>query len=124
MALIAQVMAINSRPFQKREGSRESIFLGQEKPMLIPLPGKPYEMVTHKPATVNFNYHVIFDGAWYSVPFQYVKREVTVVATTGSVSVMCDGRRIAIHGRASRKGEHKTNRDHMPDVHRGCVQHA
>ncbi|MCK6139745.1 IS21 family transposase [Slackia exigua] len=31
-ALIAQVMAVNSRPFQKREGSREGIFLGQESP--------------------------------------------------------------------------------------------
>lgn len=31
-ALIAQVMAVNSRPFQKREGSREDIFLGQESP--------------------------------------------------------------------------------------------
>ena len=120
--LIAQVMAINSRPFQKREGSRESIFLGQEKPMLIPLPGKPYEMVTRKDATVNFNYHVAFDGAWYSVPFQYVKRAVTVVATAGSVSVMCEGKRIAIHGRATRKGEYKTNRDHMPDAHRDFVE--
>jgi len=121
-ALIAQVMAINSRPFQKREGSRESIFLGQEKPMLIPLPGKSYEMVTRKPATVNFNYHVAFGGAWYSVPFQYVKRDVTVVATARSVSIVCDGRRIAIHERASRKGEYRTNRNHMPDAHRDFVE--
>jgi len=68
--------------------------------MLIPLPGKPCEMVTCKDATVNFNYHVAFGGAWYSVPFQYVKRTVTVVATARSVSVMCEGRRIAIHERA------------------------
>lgn len=121
-ALIAQVMAINSRPFQKREGSRESIFLGQEKPMLIPLPAAPYEMVTRKEATVNFNYHVAFGGAWYSVPFQYVKRTVTVVATTRSVSVMCEGKRIAIHERATRKGEYKTNREHMPDAHRDFVE--
>lgn len=43
-ALIDQVAAINPRPFQKREGSREGIFLGQEKPMIIPLPAGPYEM--------------------------------------------------------------------------------
>ena len=121
-ALIAQVMAINSRPFQKREGSRESIFLGQEKPMLIPLPASPYEMVTRKDATVNFNYHVAFGGAWYSVPFQYVKRAVTVVATAKSVSVMCDGKRIAIHERALRKGDYKTNPEHMPDAHRDYAE--
>lgn len=61
-ALIARVMAIDSRPFQKREGSREGIFLGQEKPMLIPLPGNPYEMSARKGATVNFNCHVAFGG--------------------------------------------------------------
>ena len=121
-ALIAQVMAVNSRPFQKREGSRESIFLGQEKPMLIPLPASPYEMVTRKDATVNFNYHVAFGGAWYSVPFQYVKRAVTVVATARSVSVTCDGKRIAIHERALRKGDYKTNPEHMPDAHRDYAE--
>lgn len=121
-ALIAQVMAINSRPFQKREGSREGIFLGQEKPMLIPLPAAPYEMVTRKDATVNFNYHVAFDGAWYSVPFQYVKRTVSVAATSKSVSVTCDGKRIAIHQRAFRKGEYRTNPDHMPDAHRDFAE--
>lgn len=121
-ALIAQVMAINSRPFQKREGSRESIFLGQEKPMPIPLPGRPYEMVTRKEATVDSNCHVAFGGAWCSVPFQYVKRAVTVVATARSVSVTCDGRRIAIHGRASRKGEYRTNPERMPDAHRDYAE--
>ena len=90
--------------------------------MLIPLPGKPYEMVTRKEATVNFNYHVAFGGAWYSVPFQYVKRTVTVVATPRSVSVMCDGKRIAIHERALRKGDYKTNPNHMPDAHRDYAE--
>lgn len=121
-ALLEQVEAINSRPFQKREGSRESIFLGQEKPMLIPLPGKPYEMVTRKEATVNFNYHVPFEGAWYSVPFNYVKRTVTIVATARSVSVVCDGERIAIHERALRKGEYRTDPGHMPEAHRDWAE--
>lgn len=121
-ALIAQVMAIDPRPFQKREGSRESIFLGQEKPVLIPLPGRPYEMSTRKEATVNFNYHVAFGGAWYSVPFQYVKRAVAVVATPGSVSVMCDGKRIAIHERALRKGDYRTNPNHMPGARRDYAE--
>ena len=47
-ALADQVAAINSRPFQRRDGSRESIFLAQEKPLLIPLPATPYEMTARK----------------------------------------------------------------------------
>lgn len=121
-ALIDQVAAINSRPFQKREGSRESIFLGQEKPMLIPLPASPYEMSVRREATVNFNYHVAFEGCWYSVPFQYVKRTVTVIATARSVSVVCEGARIAIHERAGRRGEYRTDPNHMPDAHRDFAE--
>ncbi|MBQ6491394.1 MAG: IS21 family transposase, partial [Atopobiaceae bacterium] len=75
-ALLEKVREINARPFQKREGCRDEVFLRQEKPFLVPLPGKPYEMVTRKPATVNFNYYVAFDGSWYSVPFSYIRREV------------------------------------------------
>ena len=121
-ALADQVAAINSRPFQRRDGSRESIFLAQEKPLLIPLPATPYEMTARKEVTVNFNYHVCFDGCWYSVPFEFVKRTVAVVATARTVSVMADGTRIAMHERAHRKGEYRTNPDHMPDAHRDYAE--
>ena len=103
-APIAQAMAISSRPFQKREGSRESIFLGQEEPMLIPLPGKPYEMSARKEAAVDFNCRVAFGGAWYSAPFQHVERAVTVAATPRNASVMRDGKRVAIRERGAAQG--------------------
>lgn len=121
-ALIAQVMAINSRPFQKRAGSRESVFLAQEKPLLIPLPASPYEIVTRKEVTVNFNYHISFDGVWYSVPFQYVRRQVSVIAREKSIAIMCDGMRIASHKRAFHKGIYCTNPDHMPKAHRDYTE--
>lgn len=121
-ALIAQVMAINSRPFQKRAGSRESVFLAQEKPLLIPLPANPYEIVTRKEVTVNFNYHVSFDGVWYSVPFEYVRRSVVVAARAKSIAITCDGKRIAIHKRNYHKGSYCTNPNHMPTSHRDYAE--
>ena len=122
-ALIGKVREINARPFQKREGSRDEVFIRQEKPLLVPLPGKPYEMVTRKTATVNFNYHVAFDGGWYSVPFSYVKREVEVCATKSAVWVVCDGERIAIHRRLhGPRGSYSTNPGHMPDSHRDFAE--
>lgn len=122
-ALAEKTGRINERPFQKREGSRESVFLGQEKQTLVPLPAHPYEIVIRKHATVNFNYHVAFDHNWYSVPFNYVRREVEVAATKSTVAIIADGERIAIHERVrGRKGAYSTNRDHMPDAHRDYVQ--
>ena len=56
------------------------------------------------------------------MPSQYVKRTVTVAATPKTVSVVCGGKRIAIHGRALRKGDHRTNPEHMPDAHRDYAE--
>lgn len=122
-ALDERVREINARPFQKREGSRDEVFIRQEKPLLVPLPGKPYEMVVRKAATVQFNYHVAFDGFWYSVPFSYARREVEVCATKSAVWFICDGERIAMHRRLhGPKGSYSTNPEHMPDSHRDFAE--
>lgn len=102
-ALPEKVRKINTRPFKKREGGRDEVFIRQEKPLLVPLPGKPYETVARKTATVNFNHRVAFDGSWYSVPFSYARREADARATESAVRAVCDGERIAmrrrLHGR-------------------------
>lgn len=118
-ALLGRVQAINSTPFQKRDGSRESVFLGQEKDLLIPLPAQPYAMTTRRAVTVNSNYHVAFGGAWYSVPFTYANKSVEVVATKDTVAIIADGQRIAMHQRV-REGQSpwSTKQSHMPESHR------
>lgn len=122
-AIVKKIDEINERPFQKKAGSRTSIFLGQEKDLLIPLPPRPYEIIVRKRATVNFNYHVDFDGVYYSVPFQYVKREVEIAASTKTVSVSCDGQRIAMHERSlGQRGSYVTVPEHMPQAHRDFVE--
>ena len=42
----------NQRLFQKKEGSRRSLFLGEEKPLLAPLPATRFELSDWKTATV------------------------------------------------------------------------
>ena len=63
-ALLKGVKEINARPFQKRSGSRESLYLGQEKKLLTPLPDEPFTFCLRKRATVNSNYHVAFERCW------------------------------------------------------------
>lgn len=121
-ALAERVNQINTRPFQKRPGSRDEVFFAQEQPFLIPLPSTPYELVIRKHATVNFNYHVAFESCWYSVPYTYVKREVEICATKSAVWVLCDGQRIASHRRLYKRGSYSTDATHMPDAHRGYAQ--
>ena len=122
-ALAAKVGAINARPFQKREGSRESEYLGQEKGSLIPLPAHPYRIVVHKSATVQFNYHVAFGGMYYSVPFTCLRKKADVAATSTAVVITVDGERVATHPRLhGAKGQYSTNPEHMPEAHRDYAE--
>ena len=62
----------NSRPFQKRDGSRRSVFESDERPLLIPLPGTAYEVADWiYGRKVQSNCHVAYARNWYSVPYAY-----------------------------------------------------
>ena len=90
--------AFNNKPFQKKDGSRASLF-AEERMFLQPLPEKPYEYSTLKIATVQYNYHISVDGQNYSVLFEYIKRKVDVRLTRNAVEVFCDNDRICSHKR-------------------------
>lgn len=122
-ALSGKVEQINARPFQKRDGSRESEYLGQEKDSLIPLPAHPYRIIVHKSATVQFNYHVSFEGMFYSTPFTCLRKRAEVSATPTAVTIAVDGERVATHPRLrGRKGQYPANPEHMPDAHRDYAE--
>lgn len=121
--LSSKVADINARAFQKREGSRESIFLTCEKDALLPLPSKRFEVYVTKTATVPYNYHVSAEGLFYSVPFTYVKQEVELRIGRKTISVYAGTKRIAMHKRSyNRRGSYTTNPKHMPDTHRDYVE--
>ncbi|MCD4712770.1 MAG: IS21 family transposase [Clostridiales bacterium] len=109
----------NSRPFQKREGSRISIFLGEEKSMLLPLPATPFELATWKQATVQINYHIQVEKMHYSVPHEYIKYVVDVRITKNVIEVFYNNHRLCSHPRLyGRPGQYSTMEEHMPEDHR------
>jgi len=71
----------NTKPFQKKEGSRESVFLSEEQHCLTMLPAQPFELATWSSAPVQFNYHVSVDRMNYSVPYEYIKHKVDIRIT-------------------------------------------
>ena len=75
----------NTARFEKKEGSRLSLFLEEEKPLLTPLPANRFELSEYRKATVQFNYHVAVDKMYYSVPYQYIKDKVDVRLTDTTV---------------------------------------
>lgn len=75
-AIREKLEQFNANIFQKKEGSRRSLFLGEEMPLLATLPATRFELSDWKVATVQFNYHIAVDKMYYSVPYQYIKNKL------------------------------------------------
>src|SRR5215469_10183635 len=117
-AIRARVAELVKRPFQKRAGSRESVFLEIDKPALRPLPYSHYELPVYMERKVPNNYHVEYEGFYYSVPHSYYKQKITVKATFSVIEVYADRlTRIAIHERRYTGSRYVTERSHMPPRH-------
>ena len=115
--------AYNARKFQKKECSRLSLFLGEEMPLLAPLPATPFELAEWKQATVQFNYHIAVDRMFYSVPYQYIKNKVDVRITDTTVEIFYNHNRIASHRRLyGRSGQYSTVTEHMPPEHQKYLE--
>ena len=113
----------NARKFQKKECSRLSLFLGEEMPLLAPLPATPFELAEWKQATVQFNYHIAVDRMFYSVPYQYIKNKVDVHITDTTVEIFYNHNRIASHRRLyGRSGQYSTVTEHMPQEHQKYLE--
>lgn len=111
------LVALNTRPFKKLPGCRRSQFEQLDQPVLKPLPVQPYQFAEFKKARVHLDYHVEFDGHYYSVPCLFVKQEIELRITTTTVECCHQGKRIASHARSYRKGTHTTITEHMPKAH-------
>jgi transposase len=109
---------LNSKPFQKLEGSRRSVFEELERIALRPLPERPYEFATWKKLKVSIDYHLDVKRHYYSVPHQYIRELCEVRLTATTVEVFLRGRRIASHVRSFVVGGHTTVAEHMPESHR------
>jgi len=110
---------LNDRPFQKLEGSRRSQFEAIDKPALRSLPRRRFEPSIWKKAKVHIDYHVEFERRYYSAPHHLIGTHLWVRATTCSIELLLDGRRIASHVRSyGPKGTFTTDDAHRPKSHR------
>lgn len=113
----------NHRLFQKKEGSRTSLFFEEERPFLMPLPATRFELADWKKATVQFNYHISIEKMLYSVPYEYIKKKVDVRVTEHTIEIFYNHNRIASHRRLTgRPGQYSTITEHMPQDHQKYLE--
>jgi transposase len=75
----------------------------QEKSSLMPLPDNPYPICERIVATVGKTPYVRFDLNDYSVPHEYVRKQVTVLAGSQCVKIVDGLKEIASHKRCFEK---------------------
>jgi transposase len=113
---------LNTRPFRKREGSRDSLFAELDRPALQPLPSERYELAFWKTVRASIDYHVEVDRHYYSVPYQLAGQKLEARSTAVTVEIFYHGRRVASHTRNSQPHRHSTVSAHMPKSHQAHLE--
>lgn len=110
---------LNTKKMQKHAYSRMEHFISHEKQLLRPLPEKCFIPKSTVDAKVRPDYHVTLgqDKHYYSVPHQYIGRQVRIVYDIDHVEIYLSHSRIAVHQRDYREYAHTTIAEHMPKAH-------
>lgn len=117
-AIREELVKLINRPFQKMEGNRLIAFETIDKPFLQPLPATRYEYAQWKETKVQFNYHVDYDGFFYSVHYTRVNSPCSIRATSKTIEVYIGSERVAVHLRNYNPYKRYTTLlEHMPEAH-------
>ena len=93
-----------------------------DKPALKPLPAARYEYADWKDVKIAFNYHVEYEGFFYSVPYSNIGRISGVRTTTSVIEIFVDGVRVAAHQRNfNTYKRYTTLPEHMPESHKAVT---
>ncbi len=121
-AIAELLVNLNQRPFKKLPGCRRSAFEQLDAPVLRPLPAERFRLSRWKTAKVNIDYHVEFDGHYYSVPHRLVGARLDVRVTGALLECFASNQRVASHAVSAVRGGFTTTPEHMPASHRAHLE--
>ena len=81
----------------------------------MPLPASPCEIVVWSTATIQPDYLITVGDCKYSVPYEFIGKEVDVRVTEKCIEVFYHNNRVASHV----KREHDLNPIYTPENHEG-----
>ena len=119
--ILKHLKELSAKPFQKREGSRQSEFIKIDKPALRPLPIHKYEIADIISRKIGDNYHLEYAGFYYSTPHTLHGEKVILRATSTTIEIIDKNQtRVASHERRyiPSQGRYVTRKEHMPPNHR------
>ncbi|BBE11122.1 integrase [Halorhodospira halochloris] len=115
-AICELLPVLNERPFQGRSESRRDLFESLDRPALGVLPREAYEYAEWHRAKPGIDYHVEYEGRFYSVPHALVGHMLELRISATAVEILHKGQRVASHARHA-QGRYSTVIEHMPRSH-------
>lgn len=119
-AAIRELLEVhNNNLLQGRPYSRRQLFEETERSVMHPLPRYRYELKRKRMATVSKTNYVCLseDKHYYSVPYRYIGKKVTILYSQTQVDVYYRYDHIATHGRDRRPYVFTTVIDHLASRH-------
>ena len=113
--LIKHLDILNNQIMKDYGVSRNQRFENEIK-FLQPLPKDKFEIPEIRDASVHPDCHIQFGKSFYSVPWQYVGKQVRVIAGADRLQIfdLITLDRLAIHSLSKKLGERKTDELHWP----------
>jgi transposase len=110
----------NNNPLRGRPYSRRQMFEEIERSTLQPLSLYRYELKSKRVATVSKTNYVCLneDKHYYSVPYHYIGKKVTILYSQTHVDIYCRYEHIANHKRSRRAYGFTTVEDHLASKHK------
>lgn len=113
---------LNDRIMRTYRASRRELFERLDRPALRPLPEKRFVIGEWKDAKPNIDYHVEYDGHYYSVLHTMRDETFELRATATTVEIFLRGLRIDSYPRSYERGRHTTKPEHMPKAHQAHAE--
>ncbi len=107
--------SFNQKSFQKKPGSRFSIFNDIERLVLQSLPTEPFEYCEYKTVKVYNNSHISFEKHYYSVPYQYISHTLKLKIYAEKIQAWYQDRMLCEHHTLGKMpGGYTTVAEHLP----------
>ena len=108
----------NNKLFSQSNTTREQVFLASEKASLQALPSAPYALRYFKQVTVQKMGFIYLSTAknYYSVPYRFIGKKVTLCYSADTVEIYSKGERIALHKRSYILGKYTADSAHLSSV--------
>jgi Integrase core domain len=98
------------------------IFNSEEMNALLPLPKKRWEPTSWNRCTVQREWRIMLNCAYYSVPHHLIGKIVEVCVRDTFVRIFYENKEVALHEMASEKWEYKRRAEHAPPLQEAVLQ--